>query len=139
MVREAGVIRLLWRTALSQSVAAQRRSSSRTPAATTAIRSGLATAPPAEGGTAGGEGGEEDEEALGEAAAKRAALLKRYGDRTPPSGPIAVKVDPAKAETGNSSRGFDVEKAAAGEVNHNEIWGDYVRYMEHQRKKGWKT
>ncbi|CAM9951702.1 unnamed protein product, partial [Hapterophycus canaliculatus] len=35
--------------------------------------------------------------------------------------------------------GFDVEKAAASEVNHNEIWGDYVRYMEHQRKKGWKT
>lgn len=100
------------------------RSSSRTPAATTAIRSGLVTAPPAEGATAEGKGGEEGEEALDEAAAKRAALLKRYGDRTPPSGPIAVKVDPAKTKTANPSRGFDVEKAAAGEVNHNEIWGD---------------
>ncbi|CAB1116159.1 unnamed protein product [Ectocarpus sp. CCAP 1310/34] len=139
MVREAGVIRLLWRTALSQSVAAQRISSCRTTAATTAIRSGLATAPPVEGATGEGKGGEGGEEALDEAAAKRAALLKRYGDRTPPSGPIPVKVDPAKAKTANPSRGFDVEKAAAGEVNHNEIWGDYVRYMEHQRKKGWKT
>ncbi|CAN0534357.1 unnamed protein product, partial [Ectocarpus sp. 12 AP-2014] len=123
MVREAGIIRLLWRTALSQSVAAQRRSS-RAPAATTAIRSGLATAPPAEGATGEGKGGEGGEEAVDEAAAKRAALLKRYGDRTPPSGPIPVKVDPAKAKTANPSRGFDVEKAAAGEVNHNEIWGD---------------
>lgn len=98
--------------------------SSRTQAVTTAIRSGLATAPTAEGATAEGKGGEEDE-IQGEAAAKRAALLKRYGDRTPPSGPIAVKVDPAKAKTANTSRGgFDVEKAAASEVNHNEIWGD---------------
>ena len=50
-----------------------------------------------------------------EASARRAALLKRYGDRTAPSGPIAVKVDPA-AE--------DARKSAGDEADHNEIWGD---------------
>lgn len=62
---------------------------------------------------------EGEEQAVDEAAARRAALLKRYGDRTPPSGPIAVK-----SKKTNEAGGFDVEKAAAGEVNHNEIWGD---------------
>ena len=50
-----------------------------------------------------------------EASARRAALLKRYGDRTASSGPVAVKVDPA-AE--------DARKTAGDEADHNEIWGD---------------
>lgn len=52
---------------------------------------------------------------IDEATAKRTALLKRYGDRTASSGPIAVKVDPAAA---------DAQKAAGDEADHNEIWGD---------------
>lgn len=63
------------------------------------------------------EGKEEEEvDATDEEAAKRAALLKRYGDRTPPSGPVAVKT--------TTAGGFDVDKSASAEVNHNEIWGD---------------
>lgn len=58
-------------------------------------------------------------DATDEAAAKRAALLKRYGDRTPPAGPVAVK-----GTTTRAAGGFDVEKSVAAEVNHNEMWGD---------------
>lgn len=52
---------------------------------------------------------------LDEAGARRASLLKRYGDRTATSGPVAVKMDAAAA---------DAEKMANDEANHNEIWGD---------------
>lgn len=120
--------------------------------ATAAARRGLATdnnhttttttttttppsaAPPTKAGVSSkNEEAEEEEQEGGqdasiqdEAAAKRALLLKRYGDRTQPSGPIPVKAaspDNAKAGVGKAA-GFDVEKAVESEVNHNEIWGD---------------
>lgn len=74
-----------------------------------------------------GEGEEGEVEAVDEAAAKRAALLKRYGDRTPPAGPVAVKATTARA---GATGGFDVEKSVAAEVNHNEIWGDCKSSLE---------
>lgn len=82
--------------------------------------SAAAGGPPAEEDDGeNGEGEEEDDAADAAAAKRRSELLKRYGDRTPPSGPIAVKPTTARA-----AGGFDVEKSAAAEVNHNEIWGD---------------
>lgn len=74
---------------------------------------------------------------LDEAAARRAELLKRYGDRTPPPGPKAVKAEPGKGDAAAATGGFDVEKAAASEVNHNEIWGDCECLDEQRRRQGW--
>lgn len=74
----------------------------------------------------GPERGDSDADEDATAVARRAALLKRYGDRTT-SEPVAVAAATA------------AEDAAQDELDHNEIWGDYVQYMEHQRKKGWKT
>lgn len=58
---------------------------------------------------AGPEGGDSEEDTA--AAAKRATLLKRYGDRTT-SEPVAV------------AAAADAEDAAKDELDHNEIWGD---------------
>ena len=57
------------------------------------------------------------------AARRRAELLKRYGDRSTSSGPIAVKKDDCAGEAAKYSAA-DAKKSAADEADHNKIWGD---------------
>lgn len=59
----------------------------------------------------GPERGDSDADEDATAVARRAALLKRYGDRTT-SEPVAVAAATA------------AEDAAQDELDHNEIWGD---------------
>ncbi len=93
-------------------------------------RRGLATA-------AGGGGGRGEEDA---AAQRRAEALKRFGlskDFKDTEGKPVVQTE-AKAQDEGGGEGKE-GKEGEEEPDWNEIWGDYVSYMDHQRTQGWKS
>lgn len=74
---------------------------------------------------------------------RRQEALKRFGITEGFKDTAGKPVVKSKAEASASGEGKEGQKAgAAGEEEEpdwNEIWGDYIEYMDHQRTQGWKT
>ena len=66
-------------------------------------------------------------------ALRRFGVSDKEGSKEQGGGkPITVKAAADGTGEGNKKEGEE-------EVDYNEVWKDYISYMEHQRDQGWKT
>jgi hypothetical protein len=109
------------------------------------IDPGLLNVPQRRGLATAGNGGKEEEEGDDAAKQRRLEALKRFGlpdDFKDTEGKPVVQAQQAKGEVGKAGGGKGEgggKKEGEEEPDWNEIWGDYVAYMDHQRTQGWKT